>query len=66
MDEILNQGLLGMFTERICLSLMERITTNQTSRLQKTRKLRRDSGFQKCRRDPRDKIAGGAKVEKTF
>jgi hypothetical protein len=42
---------------------MEITTMNQTSRAQKTRKLRRDSGFQKCRRGPRDGLAGGAKVE---
>jgi hypothetical protein len=28
-----------------------------------TRKLRRDSSFQNCRRGPRDRLAGGAKVE---
>jgi hypothetical protein len=55
--------IVGMFTGRMCLSLMERTTTNQTSRAQKTRNLRRDSGFQKCRRGPRDRLAGGAKVE---
>jgi hypothetical protein len=42
---------------------MERTTTNQTSREQKMRNLRRDSGFQKCRRGPRDRLAGGEKVE---
>jgi hypothetical protein len=42
---------------------MARTTMNQTSREQKTRKLRRDSGFQKCKRGPRDRPAGGAKVE---
>jgi hypothetical protein len=26
-------------------------------------KLRRDSAFQKCRQDPRERLAGGAKVE---
>jgi hypothetical protein len=31
----------------------------------KTRKLRRDSDFQKCRRGPRDRLSGGEKV-KTF
>jgi hypothetical protein len=55
--------IVGMFTGRVCLSLMERTTMNQTSREKKMRKLRRDSGFQKCRRGPRDGLAGGEKVE---
>jgi hypothetical protein len=42
---------------------MARTTKNQTSRAQKMRKLRRDSGFQKCRRGLRNGLAGGAKVE---
>jgi hypothetical protein len=42
---------------------MERTTMNQTSREKKMRKLRRDSGFQKCRRGPRDRLTGEAKVE---
>jgi hypothetical protein len=42
---------------------MARTTTNQTLREQKTRKLIRDSGFQKCRQGPRDGFTGGAKVE---
>jgi hypothetical protein len=44
-------------------SWMERTTVNQISRVQKTRKIRRDSGFQKCRQGPRDRLVGGAKVE---
>jgi hypothetical protein len=55
--------IVGMFTGRMCLSLMERTTTNQTSRENKTRNIRRDSSFQKCRRGPRDGLTGGAKVE---
>jgi hypothetical protein len=58
-----NGDIVGMFTGRMCLSLMERITTNQTSRAHKKRKIRRDSGFQKCRRGPRDRLIGGGKVE---
>jgi hypothetical protein len=42
---------------------MERTTVNQTSRAQKMRNIRRDSSFQKCRRGPRDGLAGGEKVE---
>jgi hypothetical protein len=30
---------------------------------EKMRNLRRDSGFQKCRRGPRDGLVGGAKVK---
>jgi hypothetical protein len=55
--------IVGMFIGRMCLSLMERIASNQTSRAQKTRKIKRDSGFQKCRRGPRDRLAGGEKVK---
>jgi hypothetical protein len=56
-------GIFGMYTRRVCFSLMERTTTNQTLRENKMRKLRRDSGFHKCRRGPRDGLAGGSKVE---
>jgi hypothetical protein len=42
---------------------MEITTPNQISRAQKTRKFRIDSGFQKCRRGPRDRLTGGEKVE---
>jgi hypothetical protein len=44
-----NNNNYGMFTGRVCLSLMEITTINQTSREKKTRKLKRDSSFQKCR-----------------
>jgi len=42
---------------------MERTSTNKTLRVQKMRKLIRDSGFQKYRRGPRDGLVGGEKVE---
>jgi hypothetical protein len=42
---------------------MEKTTPNQILRAQKMRKLRIDSHFQKCRRGPRDRLAGGEKVE---
>jgi hypothetical protein len=55
--------IVGMFIGIMCLSLLEITAVNQTSRLQKTRKLRRDSDFQKCRQGPRDRLTGGAKVK---
>jgi hypothetical protein len=55
--------IVGMFIGRVFLSLMERTTMNQTSRAQKMRKLRRDSGFHKCRQGPRDRLIGGENVE---
>jgi hypothetical protein len=57
------EDIVGMFTGRMFLSLMARTTMNQTSRVQKTRKLRRDRGFQKYRQGPRDGLIGEAKVE---
>jgi hypothetical protein len=55
--------IVSMFIGRMFLSSMARTTTNQTSRAQKMRKIRGDSGFQKCRRGPRNELACGAKVE---
>jgi hypothetical protein len=55
--------IVGMFKGRVFLSFMERTIVNQTLREQKMRKLRRYSGFQKCRRGPRDELARGEKVK---
>jgi hypothetical protein len=55
--------IVGMFTGKVCLSFMARTTVNQTLREKKMRKLKRDSGFQKWRRGPRDELARGEKVK---
>jgi hypothetical protein len=55
--------IFGIFIGIMCLSLMARTTKNQTSRAQKTRKLKRDSGFLKYIQGPRDRLAGGEKDE---
>jgi hypothetical protein len=60
---MLKGDIVGMFTGRMCLSLMERTSTNQASRAQKTRKIRRDSGFQKYRRGTSDGLVRGSKFE---
>ena len=60
--------------ESVCLSLMERTTSlmfyrkkhklrRRSEQYAETRKLRRDSSFQNCRRGPRDGLAVGEKVE---
>jgi hypothetical protein len=62
-DKNIKYAFVGIFTRRMFFSLMERTTLNQTLRVQKMRNLKRDRGFQKCRRDLRDRLAGGEKVE---
>jgi hypothetical protein len=52
-----NEDIVGMFTGRVCFSLIARTTT------MKMRNIRRDNTFQECRQGPRDEIVGGAKVE---
>jgi hypothetical protein len=63
-----------MFYRKVCLSLMEKNNNvdgkqekhklrRRSEQYAETRKLRKDSSFQKCRRGPRDGLAGGAKVE---
>jgi hypothetical protein len=59
--------MLACLTGRMCLSLMARTTTNQTLRVCSNQISEEIEivlcAFQKCSRGPRDRLAGGEKVD---